>query len=102
MPNKIAIQLKIKLKLTKTKYELLRKCLDEYIRLPCYKTIATEMKFLVPTLEDPLDYELNNEVIGKYWHPLKLAQNAIEDLLEVYHGHDEKRVPGELWCKAKI
>ena len=97
VPNKVAIQFKIKLRLSKSKYNSLRTTLEDYIRLPCYDTLMAEAKFMLPTKEDPLDFKLQGEVVGSYWPALKVAQDAVVDILEVFHGHDPKRVPPELW-----
>ena len=83
VPTKVAIQFKIKLRLSKSKYNSLRTTLEDYIRLPCYDTLMAEAKFMMPTKEDPLDFKLQGEVVGSYWPPLKVAQDAIVDILEV-------------------
>ena len=62
VPTKVAIQFKIKLRLSKSKYNSLRTTLEDYIRLPCYDTFMAEAKFMMPTKEDhPLlkDHVLN-------------------------------------------
>ena len=102
VPTNLAIQAKIKLKLSKIKYETLRDYLGDYISLPSYSTLASYIKPKMPILEDPEDFKFNNEVVGKYWPPLKVAQDAIEDILENHHGENPERVPQELYVSGGI
>ena len=100
IPTNLAIQTKIKLKLSKSKYETLRDHLGEYINLPCYSTLASHIKTKMPTLEEPEEFKMNNEVVGKFWPPLRVAQDGIEDILEHHHGENPERVPQVLYLRG--
>lgn len=100
IPTNLAIQTKIKLELSKSKYETLRDYLGEYINLPCYSTLASHIKTKMPTLEEPEEFKMNNEVVGKFWPPLRVAQDSIEETLEHHHGENPERVPQEQYLRG--
>ena len=100
VPVKMAIQIKVKVKLSVSEYGTLRDCLSEYLKMPCYDTCSVAMKTMQPTKENPLVFIMDDKPVGNFWPPLKVAQNTIEDILQVYHGENPGRVPDELFLKG--
>ena len=103
VPVKAAILIKVKCMLSKTDYDNLRESLEDYLNLPCYKTIASHQRLMMPTEEDPEDFKIEGKPVGKFWSPLKVFQNLIEDILQTFHGQSQEerdRVPDEIWIKG--
>lgn len=100
VPVKMAIQVKVKVKLSVSEYDTLRDCLSDYLKMPCYDTLAVAMTCMQPTKENPLVFIMDDKPVGNYWPPLKVAQNTIEDILQVYHGENPGRVPNQLFLRG--
>ena len=105
VPVKAAIQIKIKCMLSVTDYDNLREALEDYLNIPCYKTIASRQRSMMPTEEDPEDFKMDGKPVGKFWSPLKVFQNSIVDILETFHGNSQEerdRIPNEIFIKGGV
>ena len=98
--KKQAIQMKIKMKLSVSQYDIMRDFLCEYLNIPSYSTIANEIKQLMPIEENPHDFIMNGKIVGKYWPIPNVVQNTVLDILERHHGEDPNRVEEELFIKG--
>ena len=102
IPKKEAIQMKIKMKLSVNQYNILREFLGQYLTIPSYSTIATEMKQLYPIMRDPFDFVINWKTVGNYWPIRDVIHNSLIDILERHHGESPERVEEELWIKGGL
>ena len=84
LPDENAIQLKVKCMLSVTDYDNLREALQDYLIIPCYKTISKKQRALLPTEEDPEDFKMNGKTVGKFWSPKQVIQNTVEDVLNTF------------------
>ena len=102
VPVKQTSHMKVKLMLSVNSYNDLRGLLSEYITFPCIDTIVQAQKPMYPTEEEPEDFIMDGKAVGKFWPPLKLLQNSVVDILEVFHGENPKRVPNEMTLKGSF
>ena len=88
------------MKLSVSQYDIMKEYLSEFITVSSYKTIANEMRQLMPIMEDPYDFILDGEVAGKYWPLRPVIQDTVIDILEKYHGDNPERVESELFIRG--
>ena len=78
----------------------MRNCLSDYLSLPGYASLSKETRKLMPMLEDPYDFIMNGEIVGKYWPVPSVLKNSILDTLETFHGDNPYRIEEELFIKG--
>ena len=95
VPKPTAIYFKTKMKLSKLDYEALRTCLKDYLKIPCWKTIAAEIVPLLPET-NPDNFVMDGRTVGKFYNPLAVIKDSVTDILNVFHGDAPGRVPNDL------
>ena len=102
VPVKAAILIMVKCMLSVRDYEKLKEALDDYLDLPGYSQIKECKKEMMPTVEDPIDFIMDEKNVGKFWPPLKLLQCVIENILKTFHGKSPSNVPNEIYVRGGI
>ena len=97
---KEAINMKIKMKLTVEQYRMLKNFPSDYLTLPGYTNLAINVKQLMPMQQNPLDFNMDGEILGKYWPLENVLPDTIKDILQNFHGDNPERVESNLYIKG--